>query len=271
MALIVDTNQASKLPSGGKQDWVLSLSPYVMAEILLRKNPAPTLRLLRTFPFRLGLETLDIMIQLSTLSAKTIRVFKPFAEAQQRYPEHYRAIADAMNHVRPTHINWAKYIKKSHRQYMSTMLGNARTLRRRLRERGLSNVKHSTFSEALSEYASDTESFIGSVVVSSITNGGLRPIQTRPDELFEAVMENQYVGRFFRVKLAYILSISRVWKDQKLNQDPSPKRDDMTDITLLFYTGDGDLILSNDNYLSRLVALIEPKGSVKVCKVQDVV
>jgi len=271
MPLVLDTNQALSLPSGRKRDWVLRLSPYVMAEVLLRGDPAPTLERLSTFRFRLGLDLLDVWIQLSGLSFKEIREFEPFDRLGQQYRQDYDAIVSAMNRVELGHIKWAEHIKQSHRQYMSTMLDNALTFRKHLRELGWAKVKHSTIAEALSEYASDTESFLGSVVVSSITNGGTRPIQTRPDELFKAVMENQYVGRFFRTKLAYILSISRVWKDQLLNKDPSPKYDDMTDITLLLYAADGDLILSNDNYLSRLVALVEPKGSVKVCKVEDIV
>jgi len=270
MPLVVDTNQALRLPSGRKRDWVLRLSPYVMAEVLLRGDPAPTLERLSIFRFRLGLDLLDVMIQLSQLSAKEIRVFQPFARPGQKYRQDYDAIVSAMERVRPTHIEWAKYNKESHRRYMSTLSSSALQFRKSLRKLGLAKVKHTTFAEALSEYASDTESFLGSVVVSSITNGGTRPIQTQPDKLFKAVMENQYLGRFFRAKLAYILSISHVWKDQRLKKDPTRKYDDMTDITLLLYAADGDLILSNDNYLSRLVALIEPKGSVKVCKVEDI-
>ncbi len=269
MPLVVDTNQAGLLPTDRQRDWVLALSPYVMAEIMLGRTR--TLRRLSTFPFKRGLELLDVWIQLSRYSPKEIREFEPFVRPGQQYRQDYDVMVSAMDRVRPTHVEWAKYIKQSHRQYMATLSESAITFRRRLREHGLSKVKHSTFAEALSEYASDSESFLGDAVVGTINYGGRRATETRPDKLFKAVMENQYVGRFFHAILAYILSISHVWKDQKLNQNPSPKRDDMTDITLLLYAADGDLILSNDNYLSRLVSLIEPKGNVKVCKVEDII
>ena len=271
MPLVVDTNQAGLLPTERQRDWVLALSPYVMAEVLLRGDPAPTLERLSIFRFRLGLDLLDVMNQLYQLSDKEIRVFEPFAGPGQKYRQDYDVMVSAMDRVRPTHINWAKYIKESHRRYMATLSESAITFRRRLREHGLSKVKHSTFAEALSEYASDSESFLGNVVVGTINYGGRRTTETRPDKLFEAVMENQYVGRFFRAILAYILSISSVWKDQRLNRHPTPTLDDMTDITLLLNAADGDLILSADKYLSRLVSLIEPKGNVKVCKVEDIV
>lgn len=271
MPVVIDTNQASLLPRGKKRDWVLSLSPYVIAEILLRRNPTPTLTLLRTFPFHLGLDLLDVMIQLSQLSPKEIRVFEPFARPGQKYRQNYDVMVSAMDRVRPTHIKWAKYIKQSHRQYMSTLFGKAKHFRKRLRKLGMSKVKCSSFEEALAAFASNPDSFLGSVIVGGITYDGRRAAQTRPGELFKAVMENQYLGRFFRAQLAYTISISRVWKDQELNFDPSPRRDDMTDIALLLYAADGDLILSADNMLSRLVALIEPKGRVKALKVSDIV
>ncbi len=72
------------------------------------------------------------------------------------------------------------------------------------------------------------------------------------------------------MQLAYHLSISRVWADQALNFDPFPERDDWTDIILLLYAADGDVIVSADTTLSKLIALIEPEGRITVCKADEI-
>lgn len=258
MPLVVDTNQALLLPSGKKRGWTVSLSPYVLAEILLRGDPTPTLERLRAFDIRLGLQTLDVMLQLARLSPQDIIAFEPFAQSGQTYRENYEAILSAVDYPRPAHINWARYIKRSHLQFGYTLFGLARQFRRHLRERGMAKVKYGTFGEALEKHASSPDSFLRETVIAeSITNDGTRPTQTQPDELSKTVLENQYLRRFFHTLLAYILCASRVWKDQELNLDPSPTRDDMTDVILPLYAGDGDVIVTNDTKLSLLVSLIE--------------
>ncbi len=272
MPLVVDTNQALLLPSGKKRGWALSLSPYVLGEILLRKDPTPTLERLRAFDIRLGLETLDVMLQLAPLSAQEIIAFEPFALPGQRYRENYEAILSAVDYPRPAHIDWARCIKRSHLQFGYTLFGLARQFRRHLRERGMAKVKYATFGEALEKLASSPDSFLRETIIAvSITNGGTRPTQTQPDVLSKTVLENQYLRRFFHTLLAYIVCVSRVWKDQELNLDPSPTRDDMTDVILPLYARDGDLIVSADGMLLRLLSLIEPDGGVKVCKVDEIV
>jgi len=176
MPLVVDTNQAGLLPTERQRDWVLRLSPYVMAEIMLGRTR--TLRRLSTFPFKRGLELLDVWIQLCQLSAKEIRNFQPFVMPGQKYRQDYDVMLSAMDRVRPTHIIWARYIKESHRQYMSTLSNRAEHFRKRLKrlhERGkVKKVKYSSFREALAAHASSPDSFLGGVIVGSITYGGRR-------------------------------------------------------------------------------------------------
>ncbi len=270
MPFVIDTNQASLLPKG-KKGWTVSLSPYVLSEILLRTNPTPTFELLHTFDIRVGLEKLDVLSQLARLSAREIRAFEPFPVAGQTYHEDYRALKEALHGPQKVHVDWARKTKGRHLEYCDSLVGRAQLFRKHLRERNMADRKLSTFEEAFAELASTPESFIGSVIVGAVANDGKRSVQTQPAELFEAVLANQYLARFFRVQLAYYISISRVWKDQELNFDPSPKRDDMTDITLPLYAGDGDMIVTNDTKLSLLVRLIEPEGKVTACKASDIV
>jgi len=271
MFLVIDTNQASFLPRPPDRNWVVSLSPYVLSEILLRTDPTPTLELLRTFPIRLGLETLDVMSQLAQLSPQNIRVFAPFAVSGREYRQDYDAMEAALYGRRETHSNWARAIKNGHIQYCGSLVQTAQQLRRHMRERGIENPRYSGFEEAMVDLAANPDSFLGSVIVSSITDGGNRPTAAQPGELFDAVLANQYLARFFRVLLAYYVSISRVWQDQNLNFDPSPRRDDMTDITLPLYAEDGSVVVTADTKLILLVSLVEPEGRVSACRANEIV
>lgn len=271
MRFVIDTNQASLMPSGEKRAFAVSLSPYVLSEILLRRDPSPTLELLRTFDIRLGLETSDVMIELAQLSPQEIKTFEPFPVPAQSFWQDYEAIRKAIDAHRPAHIRRARYIKESHLRHCKSLVGTAIMFRRHLRERGMAHHKFSTFEEVLSELGSTPDSFLGSVIVGSITNGGKRTTKAQPAELVDACISNQYVGRLFRAQLAYHICISRLWKEESLNFDPSPTRDDMTDITLPLYAADGDIIVTGDTKLTLLVCLIEPEGKVKTCKASELV
>ncbi len=267
MRVVVDTNQASLLPSEQREGLKVSLSPYVLAEILLRKNPEPTLRQLRPLDIRLGLEISDVLVQLARLSPRQIMGFEPFYVRGERHRQNYEGILHALDGPRPPHLSLAQYIKKNHREYCGSLVERSQRFRQHLRDKG-ENPKLLSFEEVFSEQSSTPDSFLGSVIVGSITRAGGRPAQAPAAELLEAVLANQYVGRFFRMQLAYHLSISRVWADQALNFDPFPN--DWTDIILLLYAGDGDVIVTADTKLSKLIALIEPEGRITVCRADEI-
>jgi len=268
--LVVDTNQASLLPSGERDGVEVSLSPYVLAEILLRGNPEPTLQRLRPLDIRLGLKIPDVLEQLARIRPPQIIAFEPFYVPGQSDPQDYGEILDALNGPRPEHIRWAQYIKDSHFEYCGSLVEPSKRLRQLLRDRGKGKSKISGFEEAFSGLASTPDSFLGSVVVGSVTLNGARPAQAPPAELLDAVLANQYVGRYFRMRLAYHVSISRGWADQQFNFDPSPERDDMTDIALPLYAADGDIIVTADTTLNKLIALTEPEGRITVCKADEI-
>ncbi|PYX67042.1 MAG: hypothetical protein DMG74_01700 [Acidobacteria bacterium] len=61
-----------------------------------------------------------------------------------------------------------------------------------------------------------------------------------------------------------MISYSRAWVDQAHNFDPASNCDDWTDITLLRYAGDGDIILTADKKLQTAIGMVEPSGTVQV-------
>jgi hypothetical protein len=62
--------------------------------------------------------------------------------------------------------------------------------------------------------------------------------------------------------LYYVVSISKLWRDQRLNRDPASTRDDWADLALSHYVGDGDIIVSNDALVRQAFAAID--ASIRV-------
>jgi hypothetical protein len=71
-------------------------------------------------------------------------------------------------------------------------------------------------------------------------------------------MTNPYLRRYFHALLYYVVSISRLWRDQRLNRDPPSTRDDLADLALSHYVGDGDIIVSKDGLVRQAFAAIDP-------------
>jgi hypothetical protein len=63
---------------------------------------------------------------------------------------------------------------------------------------------------------------------------------------------------FYQGLLVYIVSISRLWRDQRLNYEPLPTRDDWADLLVLLYTGNDDTVVSADRLVKRICGMIDP-------------
>lgn len=63
------------------------------------------------------------------------------------------------------------------------------------------------------------DSFLGSLVNATVRHKGRRSVMIRDaDALYAAVMMNPYLRRYFHSLLYYVTSISRLWRDQRLNR-----------------------------------------------------
>ncbi len=273
MRAVVDTNQALKLTSrstGGDPSRALSeiaLAPYVLAEILLRGNPEPTLTRLRAFTVRYGLEPVKALETVATLTETEIMAFEPFAVPGSAT---YEAFRTALYDPSPQHVEWAHRVKADNLSFCGLMFERAQCFRRKLRERKIQNPRFEDMAEALLQAGTSATSFLGSLVLSSISNDFCRKLAVRePDLLYGAVIRKQYLGRFFKTIFYFVLSFSRLWKDQVHNFDPSAGRDDWTDITLPLYAGDGDVILTADTKLRNAIKVIEPTRAISGTSVDE--
>jgi hypothetical protein len=266
--LVLDTNQVdllSKVPVPHR----VTISPYVLAEILLRRNPGPTLEVLRSYDVKLGLETLDVMVQVADLDANKFLSFEPFPRGETRYRQDYRLMMKAFESPGSQHLNWAKTIKDDHLAWCASLVTTSIRFREKMRSKGI-KMKFASFSEAFEAFTKTSDSFLPSLVVDTVTNGGQRETKLAEGELVDAVFANQYLARLFRMELAYVLSVSRAWGDQRFNFDPEARRDDVTDATLPLYAGPRDVILTADSKLRKLVELVEAEnGGVTTRTVQE--
>jgi hypothetical protein len=279
---VLDTNQAARLPNftaltGTNQIRKrLTLPPLVLAEILLRHNPAPTLERLRQYEVRFGTELRPAFEEFISGAR-----FHPFV---QDFPR-LKFLVSALEGPTDRHRSWALEQKTAVRDYLRTMATAFENWRRRSRaseieherlrqiqlargdervrdsERKRRPTKYKTLDEAIND---DLLSF-RSTVLYVFTDGRSKQSPAKDAALFERIMAEPCLRRFWRAFLYCQVSWGRQWQDQKRNFDPTPNRDDMTDLQLLLYAEDGDTIITADKLLPMMLPEVEPSGVIKVC------
>lgn len=266
MWLVVDNNQVGKLLATPAPSMLtepatgVTLAPFVLAEILWRGNPALSLARLQNLPIRIGLQPAAAIGAVAALSEDIIPGFEPFPDGAD--PE-YADMQGALTRPLPHHVDWAQRVKQNNLTFCSSLISPAVGFRSKIRSKGLGDMKFRDMEHALADHGQGKDSFLGDMVVNSISRSARMKIAiSNPDGLYAAVMGNPYLGRFFRMVLCYVLSISRVWENQAWNFDPSTTRDDWTDVTLPLYAADGDILVTEDAKLRTALAIIEPSGKV---------
>jgi hypothetical protein len=274
MWIVIDTNQTESLPAELSKSGAtpsaegISIPAFVLAELLLY-HPAPRLKLL-AFKTRVGLTPFEVMNQLARFQAAEIISFKPFRSTQSPYQDQLTSI---LRDSTPSHKQWAKTCKESNRQFSGRMQRASTGFRHMIGDMVAKKVlpeapKFSDFEMLMNApgISLGTSSFLGSMVINLISDGGQRAVAvTDPDELYAAVMQNPYLSRFFKTILYYVISYSQAWDhtSQVHNFGPGEKRDDWTDIAIPLYAGSKDIIVTADKKLKGAVAMVDPNGDVR--------
>jgi hypothetical protein len=237
----------------------ISLPMHVFAEILLRGNPEPTLAILRQCNVIFGLEIGEVLKAVSGLNEEQIRTFLPFVSLGT--PHYYRELYSGFVNLTKKHLDWAKLVKSNGLNFCGNM--NETVLRTRPLRNRLDKI---TTIEPLVGNNDAFENFLRGCVSAK----GTRPCKVDdPTRLRAAVMNNPYLGRFWRSFMFYSVSWSRLWKNQELNCDPTADRDDFADLMLPLYAANGDIVLTADNMLKKAIATIEVRGDVTTGLAKD--
>jgi hypothetical protein len=259
--LIVDTNQARNIPPtlrGGRvtaRARGLVLPPYLLAEVLQR-GPVPrreTLTALTRYPVRIGLEPSVVFQAVARLAPNQIRRFEPFpadgSVTAERYAELLREVGPM---VSGPALAWARDVIADSRRFAERLTRQAMVAREQFRASNVGRV--STFDE-LRPMMNGVNSFVGALVVSALSDhrGDQAP---NLDRVYLAVMRNSYLAHLFKALLYYLISVSRLWRNQRLNRDVG--QSDWVDLTMTLYVGTRDVLISRDRLLARIFDAVDP-------------
>ena len=153
MSIVVDTNQVLKLrpqpgaDNSGVPATGITLAPYVIAEVLLRRDPEPMLAHLRGFNVRYGLELSDAFDRLACLSEAEIVEFEPFIKSGDIVASNDFCVA--LVAPSPNQKAQAQIRKQNNLDFCGHMFEWAKQTRRRLRDNGV-HKRYSNLDEVLS-------------------------------------------------------------------------------------------------------------------------
>lgn len=263
MWLVIDTNQSRRIPGVLAPDRPtgtaegLSLPPYMMAELLPRGQVprSDTLSAFAAHRVRIGVEPSIAIEAAAQLSTQELPAFWPFPVPGDHVESAYlQLLKENTPTVSPGLAGWAMTVKRNHAEFMAGMEERGVGARRKLNESNVGTIDG--FVEALS-MTNGPGSFIGSMIVSTFTNRGLRKTRiTDPADLVEAVLANPYFRHFYHAILYYIVSVTKLWTNTALHREHH--RNDWTDLTMALYVGVDDVIVTNDGLLRATFAAIDP-------------
>jgi hypothetical protein len=250
MRTVVDTNQLSTFLDNAKRtgtSYCITLSPYVVLETSLRSNAQLLLKELSSFDVLIGLPPGKVMEDIAELNETGIGLYVPFGQG-------FRLPTVSEELVSETHRI---------RAHNKTFADNVFCLAKKFRNKAQNNhvSKYSNFSQAVEG------GFLRSVIFNWVSNGNSRSVVVSDEgRLYKAVIQNQYLSRYFKTILYMVVGYSRWWapEHERHNWDPDKSGNDWVDFTLPLYAADGDVILSNDTTLQKAIAMIEQSGAIQV-------
>lgn len=241
----------------------LTLTPFTLAEIVLRPGGPSALRelLARCDQVRWGLEQRDVHSRvLGATEVERIRSLHPFLDDPD-------ATQMAIS------LDAAKDMKANHKREAEALCWRARAARCRLTEAKVPRL--SSFAEAENAFAWSPGALLPALVLNTLTDRDQVTARVEdPMTLYCAVMNNAFLGRYWRVWLGYLLSISDLWVQSALRGRSTgylPRQGDPVDLGLFLYAGDGDIVLTSDRRLGDLASVVDPKETVRVGTLESLV
>ena len=269
MRVILDTNQVAAISRVDSATWgawrglIFVLPLDVWAEIVLGPHGRDRLAVISGLPIQFGA---DLMTALRTVAEGTdaqAAVYEPFIRRKSQVDRTMRRLPNA-----PTRLlqREARKLKDSNRQSMLKIVqrsGLASKKFRDARSRGESPVAVKgleTIDDAMRVFGAP-----GSLI-SQLLAPGDRSDAGKPEAEagLSRVFANPYTRRFMQFLVTVHVGYANGWADSTLNVSPSENRDDITDMTLALYAGEGDIILTADSMFRRAYEHIDPDRTTRV-------
>lgn len=269
MRVILDTNQVAaicRLSSATREAWrelIFVLSAHVWAEIVLGPHGRDRLAVISALPIQFGADLPTALRAVAKGTDAQASVYEPFLRRKSQLDRTMRQAPKA-----PTHLlqREAREIKDSNRQRMLDIGRDIQSASKRFRDaksRGESPVPAKglgTIDDAM--VALGAPGYLISQLLAPEDRSGAGKQET--ETAASRLVANPYTRRFLQFVVTVHLGYANAWADSTLNVSPSQHRDDITDMTLALYAGDGDILLTADKMFRRAYEHIDPDRTTQI-------
>lgn len=261
--LIVDTNQVGLLPAPGRRfPSDILLPPSILAEVLVRRPAGRTrdLQSLARYRVTLGKELKVVGDELAQLtSARAMSQYRPYYGRHSTLGNAVRQLLNQPENPSRNWLAWAAEEKRQHTEFMRDMTARTVTLRQRWQQRNVGRAEN--WAEVTANIERE-DSYVGGVALSWIKPAGLLDQDGR-QRFYDQIRQNRFAMGFLQGVLYWSICIARGWRTQRLNRDPNETRDDWSDVMLALYVGRFDSVVSNDNFVREMFAMMSPATVVQ--------
>ncbi len=261
--LVIDTNQVGLLPAPTRTfPTELILPPSILAEVLVRQTAGRTrdLQSLARYQVTLGKELAVVGEELAQLtSARAMTQYRPYYGRRSTLANALRQLLNQPANPSQNWLDWATEEKRQHAAFMRDMAARTVTLRDRWRRDNGGRARN--WAEVTTTIERE-DSYVGGIALSWIKPAGLLDQQGR-QRFYDQIRQSHFALSFLQGVLYWSMCIARGWRTQHLNRDPTETRDDWSDVMLALYVGRRDSVISNDNFVREMFAMVAAATPVR--------
>lgn len=268
MRYVIDTNQLGhvirSLDGDRKSAATLNfvLPPLIWAEAILYERGKDHLRALTSLRCSYGLDLQEFLLECAKSGPDEMASKTPWTEPGSS--EHRRLENSLVNPPREL-IEAARSIKLETRRFLERMSVEIINMRKAVSQKS-SDGKHSkdkigAFQEALQKYPNRSDAYLRAEYHGIRQRGG--HTVASESEFVAGMKSNQYICRYLNATLCYVLSWAQMWTEPKLNFAPTSTSDDGIDIHLHLYARPGDIVVSGEKRISKVLRHMDPEGKIE--------
>jgi hypothetical protein len=271
MRFVVDTNQIESIAKSEisqQSRLILIISPWIWHEFILQQRLMHCLTALAQYNLAFGMHYSHIIDRLCCLNENEIREFEPIYPVDS---EPHFILRGVFNSPSPEHFQYAKKLYHDAQDDKKKWLSWLEERKKEYRDaisRG-ENIKAAEFSsieEVDSYFISGENAKWRQMLIRDITDRYKNIRASSVNSLYNAVLENPCMHRFFRLHVTFVVAYADSWSTKIKNSigDLQANRNDAPDLMLGLYAADGDTILTNDKRFQRAFRFCDPLEKVRL-------